>query len=505
MDGPIDPRDQTAYDALQAKLVPLWSSLDHFNSDDQTIVVIPSAELDVELSASELQAYEERFLFLLFLLRQPRARMVFVTGQRIPDEIVDYYLDLLGVAGSSARRRLSFVSPMEARFRPLARKVLDRPHLIDEIRSLVPNRDRAHIVPYMTGWDDRELAMRLGIPMYGADPASAHLGTKSGGRRLFRAAAVRHPRGLEDLDGRASVAAAIAALRDEDPAIGRVVVKLNEGVAGFGNVTVELGPPGRMSEDAADTALDGVDVHALIGGSDRFFELMAEEGGIVEEMVDGVEVRSPSVQLRITPLGEVELLSTHDQILGGRSGQVFVGSRFPADPAYATQISTSAAAIASELATQGVLGRFAIDYVVVRRDDGGWDDYAIELNLRKGGTTHPFLTLQFLTDGRYHAEEAAFIAPDGSPRHYVASDHVAVYGLGVMRPADLLDRALVAGHQYDPSRHVGVVFHMLSAVPTHGFVGLTYIDRSAEAAQAGYDRVVAFLAEEATAMRPTWS
>ncbi|MFZ0013162.1 MAG: carboxylate-amine ligase, partial [Acidimicrobiia bacterium] len=79
----IDPRDQGAYDALQAKLVPLWSSLDHLNSDPQTIVVVPSADIDVEISPSQLQAYEERFLFLLFLLRQPRARVVFVTGQRI--------------------------------------------------------------------------------------------------------------------------------------------------------------------------------------------------------------------------------------------------------------------------------------------------------------------------------------------------------------------------------------------------------------------------------------
>ena len=34
------------------------------------------------------------------------------------------------------------------------------------------------------------------------------------------------------------------------------------------------------------------------------------------------------------------------------------------------------------------------------------DPYAIELNLRKGGTTHPFLTLQFLTDGTYDAVTA---------------------------------------------------------------------------------------------------
>ena len=76
-------------------------------------------------------------------------------------------------------------------------------------------------------------------------------------------------------------------------------------------------------------------------------------------------------------------------------------------------------------AKEGVLGRFALDFVVVRSSDGrGWDVYAIELNLRKGGTTHPFLTLQFLTDGRYDPETAIFTAPSGRQKFFIASDHV---------------------------------------------------------------------------------
>jgi hypothetical protein len=39
--------------------------------------------------------------------------------------------------------------------------------------------------------------------------------------------------------------------------------------------------------------------------------------GIVETFVDGREKRSPSVQIRIDPLGGVEPISTHDQVLGG--------------------------------------------------------------------------------------------------------------------------------------------------------------------------------------------
>ena len=68
---PITAADQEAFDALQAKLVPLWKSIRSLNQDPQTIVVVPSIDVDIELSPAEMQAYEERYLFLLLLLRQP--------------------------------------------------------------------------------------------------------------------------------------------------------------------------------------------------------------------------------------------------------------------------------------------------------------------------------------------------------------------------------------------------------------------------------------------------
>lgn len=504
MDVPFDPRDQGAYDTLQAKLVPLWSSIEKLNKDEQTIVVVPSADVDVELSPSQLQAYEERYLFLLFLLRQPNARMVYVTGQAIHPDIVDYYLDLLpGVIQSHARRRLFFVSPMEARFRPLSRKLLDRPQLIERIRRLIPDPDRAHLVPFMTTWDDRELAMRLGIPMYGADPAHAGFGTKSEGRRLFEEAGIRHPRGREGLRSRSEVVDAIVALRSEVPELRRVIVKSNEGVSGFGNAVVDLGSlPADAGPGDIDDLVDRVSIDPIVGSVDRYFEVFAREGGIVEEMVEGVSVASPSVQLRITPLGRVELLSTHDQILGGGSGQTFLGSCFPADPGYARQISVSARAVGERLAARGVIGRFALDYIVTERPDGTWDEYAIEVNLRKGGTTHPFLTLQFLTDGTYDEDRAVFVAPDGMEKHYIATDHAEVEGLEVLTPQDLLDIALDRDLHFDQARLVGTVFHMLSAMPTHGFVGLTAVADSALDARARYDHVLEVLTEEAARLAP---
>jgi hypothetical protein len=80
---------QSRFDALQDRLIPLWRSIQSFNQDEQTIVIVPSITLDFTATGAVLQAYEERFLFLLFLLRQPRARVVYVTSQTIAPEVID--------------------------------------------------------------------------------------------------------------------------------------------------------------------------------------------------------------------------------------------------------------------------------------------------------------------------------------------------------------------------------------------------------------------------------
>lgn len=493
---------QDRFETLQRKLVPLWQSIRAMNQDEQTIVVVPSLTIDkAGESGSELQAYEERFLFLLLLLRQPRARMVYVTSQMILPSIIDYYLDLLpGVIPSHARARLFLPSPLDGSPRPLSQKLLERPRLLQRIRGLIPDPDRAHLIPYNTTELERDLAVALGIPMYGADPRYFPLGTKSGCRRLFAEEGIRHPVGSEDLGSVADVIRALIRMRAEKPGVQQAMVKLNEGVAGEGNAVVELADLPQQGDPAEDAAIEERLRQMRYELEDVRYEdyvaKLEERGGVVEERISGEEFRSPSVQLRVTPLGEVELLSTHDQILGGPSGQSYLGARFPADAEYAGAITTEAAKIGRRLAKEGVIGRFALDFVVVRHE-GAWDAYAIELNLRKGGTTHPFLTLQFLTDGTYDPEAGEFTAPSGRRKCFVASDHLESSAYRGLTPDDLFDIVVRHGLHFDQSRQVGVVFHMMSALPEHGRVGLTAIGETHRQADELYERTVAVLDDEA--------
>jgi hypothetical protein len=427
---------------------------------------------------------------------------VYVTGQAINPGIVDYYLDLMpGVISSHARRRLLLVSPLEATPRPLTHKLLERPRLIERIRSLIVDPDRAHLVPFATTWADRELTMRLGIPMYGTDPRHLTLGTKSENRRIFSEEEVAHPLGREHLHHEQELVDAVRDMRATRPDLRRVVAKLNEGVSGGGNANVDLSDlpePGSPDEVAAiEMRLRTMRFELEELTYDVFLGKLARQGGIVEELIEADEIRSPSVQLRITPLGDVELLSTHDQLLGGAGGQTFLGSRFPADHEYCKIISDEALAVAHRLQREGVIGRFAIDFVVSRTGKSNWQANAIEINLRKGGTTHPFLTLQFLTDGTFDADTGYFTAPSGRRKFFVASDHVESPSFRVFTPDDLFDIALMRGLHFDQTRQTGSVFHMMSALPENGRLGVTAVGDSPAEAERRYEEVVAVLHEEA--------
>src|SRR6188472_137439 len=500
-----EPDSQTDFDRLQNKLVPLWKSIERFNQDAQTIVVVPSMSIDAIDSGAVIQAYEERFLFLLLLLRQPRARLIYVTSRTILPSIIDYYLDLLpGVIPSHARQRLFLPSPMDGSVRPLSEKLLERPRLIERIRSLIMDPNRAHLVPFNTTHREKELALRLGIPMYGADPKFFPLGTKSGCRKIFIEENVPHPLGREDIGSKEDLVEAIAQMRGTKPSIRQVMVKLNEGVSGEGNAVIDLtglppvaggGDPGR-DKAMLDDRLRAMKFESQEVTYESYMKKLRERKGVVEERIMGEEFRSPSVQLRVTPLGKVELLSTHDQLLGGPTGQSYLGCVFPADTAYAPVITREAAKIGRRLAKEGVIGRFALDFVVVRAKDGTWEPYAIEINLRKGGTTHPFLTLQFLTDGTYDTETGIFTAPNGQQKFFVASDHVESPRYRTLTPDDLFDIVVRHNLHFDQTRQTGVVFHMMSALGELGRTGMTAVGNSHEDAKATYERAVAVLDDE---------
>jgi hypothetical protein len=274
-------------------------------------------------------------------------------------------------------------------------------------------------------------------------------------------------------------------------------VKVNDGFGGLGNALIDV----HSVATGLDAAILGMRLEDSSATRDGFLALLERGGGIVEERITGEEYRSPSVQLRANPTGDVEVLSTHDQILGGPNGLTFRGSSFPADSEYALDITREALKLGRRLAREGAIGRFAVDFVTVRNRGGPWRSYAIEINLRCGGTTATYFALQALTDAAYKPESAQLISA-GEPKHYVASDHLAGDDYRTLIPDDLLDLIDAGALGWNAERQTGVVFHMISSLAVAGFVGATAIGNTPDEARAVYDHTRAVLAAAIVKRRP---
>ena len=144
------------------------------NLEDESVVVIPSVTVDrVGERSGTLDAGLRGALSLPAAPPSPASaarRLRDLDAGVAPDRRV-----LPGpVAGGHPRATLGpgstsspSTTPHPARSVP---KLLERPRLLAEIRALIPDRSRSHLVPYNTTPLERDVALALGIPMYGADP-----------------------------------------------------------------------------------------------------------------------------------------------------------------------------------------------------------------------------------------------------------------------------------------------------------------------------------------------
>ncbi len=468
----------------------------------RTVIIIPSLTMDPEILSkiTGVNHYEERLLCMLMLLRMPRTNVIYVTSETIDPVIIDYYLHMLpGITGYHAQRRLTLLSCHDSSSKPLIQKILERPRLIQRIKEIIPTEHDAHMSCFIVTEQERSLAVQLQIPIYGCDPDLYELGSKSHGRKIFRQCDLAVPPGFEDLHSEEDMMDGLTKLKQQNPALRKAVVKVNDGFSGDGNAIFSY----KGSEGVSDLKTwikENLQQRLKLVAEDLSYAMFLQKyesmGGIVEEFLEGEQKESPSVQCRVTPTGAIEIISTHDQELGGESGQVYIGAHFPASVEYAVELGTMGKKVAEALKQKGVLGRFAVDFISVKGKNG-WKHYPIEINLRKGGTTHPFLMLQFLTDGIYNDGEGKYYTSKGHLiRYYFCSDNLKSEKYRGLSPHDLIDIAIVNDLHYDGTSQEGVMFHLIGALSQYGKLGVVCIGSTPEKAREFYAKIVTVLEKE---------
>jgi hypothetical protein len=378
-------------------------------------------------------------------------------------------------------------------YEPLTLKLMRRPRARARILNFV-RKDRAVLHVFVSTTVEKMLADRMEIPSMGCDPEFGVYGTKRGSRQVFEAAGVRHIFGnYRDLWTVDEIAKEILLLMKTKPTLTGIVIKINEGLSGFGNAILEL-PEGLAKEKDPLSHLKKLILTTteLAKGITRdwFFESVKRRGCIIEEYERHPGIISPSCQAIIDPDGKVRIVSTHEQVL---DGQVYKGCICPASRNYRFALQEETLKAGRFLADKGARDRFAVDYLAWPEKDAEgvekWQIAAIEINLRHGGTTSPAGTCKLLCNAEFDTKTGVYVSTDsGLPKCYVSSDNLQSNAYKGLTPADFLDIVnSCSALQWNKKTQTGVVFHMISALSEHGKLGLTAIGNDPESASKMFD------------------
>lgn len=491
--------DLERLDELERRLGPALAANRPDSDIEHVVIALPSYSVSESLMShygDRIPSLEHRYLgSILVPARIPSCELIYISTRRPEQIAIDYYPSLV----SPERRaltdgRIRIIEWNDGTPRSVAARLVDRPDLVAELRNHIGGRP-ALIEPWNVTDHEVALALALGVPINGTRPGLRWLGFKSAGRRLFADAGVPMPLGREDVRTVDDVIEAVLEIRAEHPEAPGVVIKHDDSGAGDGNIVVNLAP---LAKEADPVAWLRATIEALPEWYRRDLAL----GGVVEERIIGTRFTSPSAQADILPSGEVVVLATHEQVMGGDDGQIYLGCRFPADPAYAPILAAHATEVGAQLARRGALGRFSVDFVASADETGDWRIHALEINLRKGGTTHPYSALRNLVPGRYDTGAGRWVATDGTTRVYSATDNLVDPAWLGLPAASVIDALAKAGLQFDHRTGIGVVLHMLSGLAVDGRMGLTAIGTTPEETDGLHEQTRAVMDRLATAGGP---
>lgn len=143
-----------------------------------------------------------------------------------------------------------------------------------------------------------------------------------------------------------------------------------------------------------------------------------------------------------------------------------------------------------------MVGHFSSDFLATKNCIDGIDQWTvtgIEINLRQGGTTHPYSSMAILCGGHTDSD-GVFRTKEGKCRHYVATDNYIDHRLHGLKSNDFLRQFSssmdpnIQELRWSEDTKTGVIFHLLPLLE-FGKLGFTAIGETKNEAEILFNRV----------------
>ncbi|MBK8202734.1 MAG: hypothetical protein IPK68_10595 [Bdellovibrionales bacterium] len=497
-------------------------------------IIVPSLNFDpAEIGPIVGSAhYEQRSLWTLLRAADPNVRVLFVSSSKVPQTALDELFSGLSRSEiNEIEHRTEMIALNNNGSDYLSDKIANSPEALTQIKQASrrllngqePTEENTVLSGFVNESSMNRLSAELQLPLTGMHPALEILNSKQGNRIIARESMIPFAEGTDSNYSINEIVQSIDELYVQMKGRGSCFIKANYGASGQGIIKIEF----RKTTDADGAQNNGSNIVLAMdlensekNRRDAILELLqhhsernsqlknvlerAEKFGVVIE-TGIVHTRAPSVQLEILAGGEIVPLSTHMQDM---DGPVYKGASQPAygDIELESRLMSYSVKYAEVLARYGVVGRIGLDFFEVNNNEE-IDFIFGEANNREGGTTHPWETVARLLRANYDATRKAFISSvTGQPIFYKMTDNfvdketfqnLSLQDLWVEFKKDPEYRLLKANRETG----TGVKFHLLSALPEFGKIGLTAFAKSKQEAANLFEKAKLVLLRSARRLR----
>lgn len=439
-------------------------------SEDRTIVLIPNIVAGDYISTfySGLQYFEERYLYFLLYLSQPKTKLVLVLTDTLDKDYYSYLLQhtsfATGYSIKELQTRITLIRIPTTTYTNVVDEINNNDEYIERIKQHC--NENTYIEFWRVVEEAIEVANKLELPWYGLSKKAISANLKDGSKQIFAESGVKHAQGLNrTMYTKQELYQGVKDFMKICSAE-HFFIKINDSASGLGVIKINRS----IGEHDFETFMQTID---LPEGQDinHFFKCATDQGLIIEEFIAANHADSPSVQFEITPDGTIKNVASHDQII--INDVEFDGLYFPANEKYKENIIKMGFKVAKTLQNQGALGFVAIDMLVTDTND----IYAIEINARKGGSNHTHYWAKLLTHATYNEEKGMLECDKGDVVYRGTEQFLKEDFLKKISISDFLSHISSKGLDYNHQTKRGVFIHLLSFLPLHGKFGCTIIGR----------------------------